>query len=172
VAGIYVDDEPPVNVMQPVPAWRAASWNLPLLFGMAAVLVLTVLTWPVAVLVRRRYGQRFALSGRRALVHRLAKATAIIDLAALGALALLVSSFSRGLEAFNTPLDPLIRIAQLLCLVGAVGAIAGVWNAVLVLRDRDRSWWVKAGNLLLAAACIAFAWFTFSLQLVTLSLNY
>lgn len=166
-------DAPPVSVMQPVPGWFNSAWNLPLLFATLAVLILNAVLWPVRALVRRRYGHRFELTGRRALVYRLAHATAIIDLAAVVAYVMVLSAFFRGgLANLDTPLDPLIRLAQMICLVGVAGAIAAVWNAVAVWTDRGCGWWTRLSETLLALACVAFAWFVLILHLVTTSLNY
>ena len=50
--------------------WQTPAVFLPLLFGSLAVLLLTVLAWPVSALVRRHYGVRYALSGQDARAHR------------------------------------------------------------------------------------------------------
>ena len=73
---------------------------------------------------------------------------------------------------FDDPLDLWLRLLQLLCLLGAVGAALGVWNAARVWVDSTRSWWAKTSVTATALALLAFVWFTLSLQLVTASLNY
>ena len=56
-------DIPLVMALQPVPGWASAAWNLPLFYAMCAVFLLTLVLWPVQVLVRRRYGRGHELHG-------------------------------------------------------------------------------------------------------------
>jgi len=168
IVSVASDQLPAILVFQPVPFWALASWNLPLLIGMAVVMLATLLLWPVQVIVRRHFGRRFALTGRRALLYRLARGTVIAGLLGLAAYGLAFSRFDSG----NDPSDSLLRVAQLLCLVGAIGAPASVWNAVAVWTDRAADWWAKVSALLVMLACLAFVWFVVVLRLVTLELNY
>jgi hypothetical protein len=52
-----IDSEDPISVLQPVPFLRSAALNLTVLLASLAILVLAVVLWPIAVLVRRRYGR-------------------------------------------------------------------------------------------------------------------
>jgi CubicO group peptidase (beta-lactamase class C family) len=167
------DDDAAIIVNQPVPGWANSSWNLPLLGAMVAVLLATVVLWPIQAIVRWRHRQRFPLSGRTALLYRLVRATALVDLIVLGGFLMIVQSVSSGgLGIFDDPLDIWLRLLQLLCLLGVIGAGLAVWNAVRVWGERGRSWWAKTSVTLIAAACLAFVWFVVTLQLVSPSLNY
>jgi hypothetical protein len=136
------------------------------------VLALMVALWPVQVLVRRRYGQRFALAGRPAWLYRGVRVAAIVDLVALGGFVTIAQSANTNLGIFDDPLDLWLRLLQLLCLLGVAGAALAVWNAVEVYRDGARSWWAKTSATIIALALLSFVWFVVSLQLVTPSLNY
>jgi len=167
------DDDGAIIVSQPVPGWADSSWNMPLLGAMVAVLLATVLLWPIQAIVRWRHGERFALSGRTAMLYRLVRVTALIDLIVLGGFLMIVQSVSSGgLGVFDDPLDIWLRLLQLLCVLGVIGAGLAVWNAVRVWGERGRSWWARTSVTLIAAACLAFVWFVITLQLVTPSLNY
>ena len=166
------DDLAAIMLFQPTPFASSSSWNLPLLMGMVGVLAATLLLWPVQVLVRRRYGQRFALSGRTAMLYRAVRVTALIDLLALGGFFAVAQATSTNLALFDDPLDLWLRVLQLLCLLGVVGAGLAVWNAFRVWTEGGRSWWAKASVTVTTLALLAFVWFVVSLQLVTPSLNY
>jgi hypothetical protein len=166
------DSEKAVSAFQPVPAWASASWNKPLLFVMIGILLVTVLLWPIQALVRRRYGQRFPLQGRRAMLYRVVRGVAIVDLLALAAYAFVLSRLSAGIANLDDPINGPLRLAQLLCLVGALGAIPAVWNLVVAWSDRAASWWAKMSTALIAIACLAFVWFVVTLHLVSASTQF
>jgi CubicO group peptidase (beta-lactamase class C family) len=166
------DELPAVMVLQPVPGWASAGWNMPLLSIMIGVLLLTVLLWPVAALVRRHYGRPFPLAGGEARIYRLTRVAALVDLLALLAYVLIASLISSLTIAADVGADPLIRIAQGLCLLGIIGAIISLWNAFLAWTRKGRSRWAKISATVIAFACVAFVWFVLTLRLVTPSLNY
>jgi len=166
------DDLAAIEVFQPVPFASNASWNLPLLFGMVGVFLAMLVLWPIQALVRRRYGQRFPLAGRDALLYRTARITALIDLVVLVSFLLIVQSAGTNISVFDDSLDIWLRLLQLLCLLGIVGAGLSVWNAVRVWTDAGRSWWAKTSVTATMVALLAFVWFVVSLQFITASLNY
>lgn len=173
VAAFTTDDFPPVFVFQPVPASIAASWNLPLLGLTVLVLVLTVLAWPIGVLIRRRYGQGFTLSGRAAWLHRLAKAGAVLDLMLLfGWAQFITKAFGTDVSLLDDVSDPFLRILQVLGLLAIAAAIVGGWNAVVTVRSAERARGAKVWSCVLAAALVAIVWFLLSLDLITPSLSY
>ena len=124
------------------------------------------------ILVRRRYGQSFPHSGQRARVYRLVRGVAIVDLLGLLAYAYLISQLSAGIGNLDDNLNLPLRIAQLLCLVGALGSLVALWNVATVWGDRAASWWAKLYSVILAIACLAYAWFVFSLHLVSASTQF
>jgi CubicO group peptidase (beta-lactamase class C family) len=172
VVHFAMDDLGAIMVFQPVPGWASAGWNLPLLMAMIAVLLATVVLWPIQVLVRRSHGERFPLSGRTATLYRAVRVTALIDLLALGGFLTIASSLQGNLAMFDDGLDIWLRVLQLLCLIGVIGAGLAVWNAVRVWGERGRSWWAKVSVTVIAAACLAFVWFVITLQLITPAMNY
>jgi CubicO group peptidase (beta-lactamase class C family) len=172
VVNFATDDEPPVNVMQRVPAWASAAWNKPLLYFTVATLLITILLWPIQVLVRRRYGGSFALNGRRALLYRLVRGVALVDLLGFAAYGFVISRLSAGIANLDDPINGPLRLAQFLCLLGVIGALVAVWNLVTVWADRTASWWAKASSALITIACLAFAWFVFTMHLVSTTTQF
>ncbi|MEO8115116.1 MAG: hypothetical protein ABI655_12080, partial [Phenylobacterium sp.] len=166
------DDLAAIMLFQPVPFAASSSWNLPLLFGMVGVLLATFLLWPIQAIVRRRHDRPFPLAGRSAMLYRAVRVTALIDLLTLAGFFAIVQSTSTNLALFDDGLDIWLRLLQVLCLLGVVGAGLAVWNAARVWADDGRSWWAKVSVSVNAAALLAFVWFVVSLQLVTPSLNY
>ena len=160
------------SVLQPVPFAMDASWNVPLLIGMVVVLLLTVALWPVQAMIRRRHGLTFPLGGTTAMLYRVTRAAALIDLAALGGYFTIAQMANTNLAIFDDPLDIWLRLLQLLCVLGVVGAVLAVWNMLRVWGERGRSWWARLSVTLTTLALTAFVWFVIILQLVTANLNY
>jgi len=172
VVNFTSDVLPPVMVLQPVPGSASAAWNMPLLYVMIGVLLLTVLLWPVAAIVRSHYGRPFPLVGCEARLYRLTRAAALVDLLALLAYVVLISLLSNGILAADVAADPFIRVAQGLCLLGVIGTVIALWNASLAWTRKGRGRWAKISAMLIALACVAFVWFVITLKLVTPGLNY
>jgi CubicO group peptidase (beta-lactamase class C family) len=172
VTGFGEDDLAAIMVFQPVPFAANAAWSLPLLGGMVGVMLLMLALWPIQAMVRRRYGRAFPLSGRSAQLYRAMRLTALVDLLALGGFVAIAQAAGAKLALFDDPLDIWLRLLQLLCLLGVVGAGLSVWNAVRVWTEGGRSWWAKVSVSVTTLALLAFVWFVISLQLVTPRLNY
>ena len=172
VVALTTDDLPQVAVLQPVPpSWRM-KWRMPGLALSLAVLFAFVFTWPVAALARRAYGQRFALAGRAAMLHRAARATALLDLAFVLAWVGTFVSVGSDISRANASLDPVLRAEQVLGVLGLIGLVFVVWNLVEVWRGKDRSWWAKTASLLLLLACLFVDWTLFDVHAFNLSLAY
>ncbi|WP_372783190.1 serine hydrolase domain-containing protein [Phenylobacterium sp.] len=172
VTGFGEDDLAAIMVFQPVPFAASSAWNVPLLIGMCGVLLAMLALWPVQALVRRRYGQSFPLSGRTAMLYRAVRVAGLLDLLALAGYVGIAQAASTKIYLFDDALDIWLRLLQLVCLLGVIGAGLSVWNAVRVWTEAGRSWWAKTSVTGIMLALLAFVWFVVSLQLVSPGLNY
>jgi hypothetical protein len=163
--------EDQAGALLPVPGWRSAAWNVPLLGGTVITLIAAALTWPVAAAVRRRY--EIALpEAERTWARRLTMVVVAIDLAFIaGWLALLAQLATGHAEVFVPGLDRWIRLLQLVGVLGAVGAAAGVWHAAEAWSQSGR-WMPKLARSALALAAIAIGWFSFAFHLITPRVRY
>ena len=117
-------------------------------------------------------GSSFALIGlSSAWLYRAVRLTALIDLIALAGFVGIAQAASVKLGLFDDPLDVWLRLLQLLCLLGVVGAGLSVWNAARVWRESGRSWWAKTSVSVTALALVASSGSCVSLQLVTARLK-
>jgi CubicO group peptidase (beta-lactamase class C family) len=158
-------------VLLPVPYWYSAALNLPLLAFAAAVLVLQTLLWPVAALVRRRYGQRLALQGHDGRAFRLTRIAAAVGAAYLLGWVILGIAIAAGAISFDAGIDPWIRAIQLVGLLIVPGLAVAVWNAWLRCTEH-RAWWLTAWSILIPLALLALLWFSFAFHAICLSLSY
>jgi hypothetical protein len=104
-------------------------------------------------------------------LHRLVRAAAIVDLLAFATYGYIISQLS-NISFFDSGVDPWLRLAQALCVLGVVGAGIAVANLVEVWREKGVSWWGRVSSLAIAVACLAFVWFALSLHLIAASTQF
>ena len=172
VRWVGTDMAPPILVLQPVPFWRLAKFNDALLAAAGTMLALTALFWPVKAVLRWRYDRPFDLVGRGAILYRLTRIVAVIDVTLLAGWGAFLLMGQAHLAVFDAPNDRYLRVLQILGVLALVGAIVPALEFVTALRDPQRPWWTKATDGLVALAALSVVWFVLSLDLITLSLNY
>ena len=166
------DEISPFMMFRPTPAWRSAAWLSPLAGASVAILVLTVILWPVAALVRRRYGARFPLEGAEATSHRWTRLAALAVVILLGAWAWQVQRMLSDVSALTSKSEPALWALQLLGLVVFFGA-AGVtlWNARLAWTGKRR-WTGKIWSTALAVACVSLLYTALVFKLIAFDVNF
>jgi hypothetical protein len=153
-----------VNLRVPTP-WSAAL-HVPMVGLAILALLLTVLSWPVAALVRRRYGQTLQLAGREGRAHRWTRVAALLGmLYMLGWFVVLAADLASTVGA-----EPWIRLIQLVGLLCVAGAAVAVWNAWLTWGG-NRGGGAKLWSLVLALALVYLAWFSFAFHLISVRVN-
>jgi CubicO group peptidase (beta-lactamase class C family) len=172
VSSFTTDEYPPILIEQRATFWHSASWNLPLFYAMAVMLALTVVFWPVKALLRWRYKRPLGLSGYPRLAYRWARVAALVDIACLAGWGTFLALGSSDLSNFGTRSDSVLTILQSLTGIGVFLTIAPFWELRVAFADAARPWWTKATDVLLAVACVSFAWFAFSLHILNFSGNY
>ena len=161
-----------IMVFQRAAWWQAPAVFLTLLVGSLAVLLLTVVAWPVSALVRRHYRVRYPLSGTDARAHRWIRIASLAVLVSIGAMIGMVFAMMSDLSMMSPDKDGMVvALRSITTLVLPVGAAIALWNAWTVLRSR-RSWWAKAWSIVLAAACLALLWIAIATHLVGFTANY
>jgi CubicO group peptidase (beta-lactamase class C family) len=160
-----------IEVFVPVPASRSSAWIMPVLLVALGSLLLTVIAWPAAALIRRRYRAALGLTGREAVAYRLVRAAALVDLVFLLGWGVLIQTGLSDLVVFDGRADVWFSLLHLLGLLGALGAVGALWNAWLALQGA-RHWRSKIWNIVLAVACLAITWFAFTFNLISFSIRY
>jgi CubicO group peptidase (beta-lactamase class C family) len=162
-----------VIVFDRAPPSISAAWLLPAVGAAVVVLLATVIAWPVAALIRRRYGAPLSLHGRRRVAERTARLAALVLLLAVAGwssvLALLFSH--NGFEALAQS-DALLLFVQALTVLGTCGGLpAAGYQAVVVWRG-NAGWFAKLWSVLLVASFIVLLWFAAAGHLLKLSTLY
>jgi hypothetical protein len=160
-----------IQVFLPVPASKSSAWIIPVMLLSASCLLLTVITWSVAALIRRRQKLSLGLTAQQALARRLVVAAAIVNLIFLIGWAVLVQSGLSDLAIFDGRADVWFVVLQLLGCMALIGAGAAIWNAWLWARA-DRRWRSKAWSVAVAASCVAIPLIALTLNLIKLKVYY
>jgi len=191
----------PFMVFERANLLRRKGFNQFLLFTSVGIMVLAIVLWPVAAIVRKHYGRRLSLApvGRR--LRLIVRITCLINLVfTAGFVGLLAASNDPG--KFNDSLDPKLHLLQIIGVLGALGAIAALYNAVRIWlrvsstppltiaaaasgeggsggqavaapRVPQRPWfWTGVFETAIALACLAFIWLAVYWNLLNFKLSY
>ncbi len=198
---LYASIDFPFMIFQRVGWLQGKPFNYFVLGASVLVMLFTLVLWPVAALIRRHYGRKLVLTRQERGLRIAVRLICIADLVFIIALAGLLSSRSAP-GALNSHVDPWIHLIQVVGLIGAIGALVAIYNAVYVSRPGPSpsriaiaqaspsvsegsaasvplsstgrfDWiWRELSAALIALACIGLAWFFFYWNLLNFNLNY
>ena len=166
------DDYAPIIFFERAPAAKSGAWLLPAAGASLMILVLTVLFWPIAALVRRHYRKPLPFTGREARAYRLARVGALASSVSIGSWGGLSVAMLQDLELMTPSLDPWLMVLHVL---GTLGVFAGLALALWHLRvvwTSKRKWLVKVWSVVLVLATAVLLWLAIAFHLVGLSVNY
>ena len=173
IAAFANDEDSPSGLYQAVLAAQSARWLVPVSGVALLVILLTVLAWPVAALVRRRYGVRLTLTRVQIAARRLNCLFGLLALAAAAGWFWVLSLLIPPTGIFLLDTHALgIHLVQLLSVVGLPGGvIAALFALFITLRTASPSWH-RLWAVLLVLAFAALAWTAWVCQLLNFGLNF
>ena len=155
----------PFTVYDRVPWYKNGSWLMPLLYASLVAMLLTVLLWPTAWFVRRRFGAPLELERKQLLSHRAVRIADAATLAVLIGWLTFVSVMLKDLEN-SSGAGTLILILQLASLIVFVGGfLVALWNAWLVWKGKRR-WPAKTWSIVLVIASLTVLWVALTFHLI------
>jgi CubicO group peptidase (beta-lactamase class C family) len=170
-----------VREMLPFPAiyegqrvpWYATKTFVGVVIGGSLLLaLLTVLLWPVAVLIRKRYQRPlFAVTSDRVL-YFLARIVCLGEV--LFILAPMIA-FSQGIEhivIFGDAINPWLQALHIFGWLLVAGVVLLIISAVRFVRLPEHGLWFRAHAILLAIGGVAFAVFIWQYHLLDTSLKF
>jgi CubicO group peptidase (beta-lactamase class C family) len=162
----------PFMVFDRVPWYADGGWLKPLLFASFGALLLTVLVWPAAAIVRRRYHAPLALDADSLSAYRWSRIGSLAIVAALCVWGLFIVLILNDTGTLGGRLDPLLIFAQLLSIVGFWGGLAlMLWNLAVVWRGQRR-WPARLWSIVLVIAALTTLWVGLEFRLLHLGTNY
>lgn len=169
------EKESPAFVYTPTPAWRDATWLAPALATSMAVLLLTVLAWPIDTYLKRRYGGGMppaSISPGASFRH--------VRIAAVATVGLLISwvallAFMFATFNISSNLEPVILLLHLCSIVVfPLALLAGLWNLGQLLKagSTRSGWFLHAWNILLIPAFSITLWTAIVCNLIGLERTF
>lgn len=147
------------------------SFNYFILAFSLSVIVLTLLAWPIAVIIRKHYTKQLVLTQNE---KRLRMVVYLVCLSIGGyVLGMLVfASMLSDFSMLSERSDLWLRILQVIALVAIFGSLAVIYNCIRCWRDKQKWFWSKIWNTFLALACVGFSWFIYYWNLLDFHLKY
>jgi hypothetical protein len=162
----------PFMVFDKVPWYQQTWFNLTVVIGSLAILLLFLLLWPLNYFLRRHYGKKLELSPGQRRLRLLARIGAVLNLAFAVAFALLFTSAMKNIGMMTPKLDPKIHLIQIVGILGVLATIAAALNAWRSWTNSSEWFWGRLGNWLVAVAFLGFTWFAVHFNLLNMSLHY
>ncbi len=136
------------------------------------IMLLTLVLWPVAWFVRRHYGHKLELAPIERRLRLAVRIVFVLVLFFLAAMTGLVVYASTHLEFLSDRGNTWFHLAQAIGVLGAIGTLVVLYNAIQSWRSREKRIWSKLQATILALACLGFIWFAFAGNLLHFSSNY
>lgn len=156
VVRFSIDAISPFTVFDRAPWWRSTAWLSPAVSVALGALLLTVLVWPTAAIVRQRCRVPLQLSGQSLLAHRAVRTAALLAvLVPAGWIMIIQSQLS---FTSSGPLTAELLVMYTLGLVAFLGGLGlAIWNASTVWRDQ-RGWFPKTWSVVLVLSFLVLLW--------------
>jgi hypothetical protein len=161
----------PFTVYDRAPWYKDTAWLMPLLYVSLGAMLLTVLLWPIAWIVRRRFGQPLQLERNAIRAHRLIRIADLATLLVLIGWGVFLTVMLGDLEN-ATGADPwiwLLQIAGFLVFIG--GFVIALWHLWIVWKG-ERRWPAKLWSVVLAIASGTVLWIALAFHLIDFGTNF
>jgi len=136
------------------------------------LMLLTLILWPVAWFVRRHFGRKLELTPKERWLRLGVRIVFLLDLIFVVSLFSLVAYGSTHLELFSDRGAKWFYLVQFIGVLGAIGTIVVLLNAVFAWMSKQRTIWARLRATVLLLACLGVLWFCFAGNLLHFSSTY
>ena len=162
----------PVFIFQRVGLGQNRKVLLPVVVVSLALMALTLLLWPVAALVRRHYRHPLELTPQQRRIRLAVKIVVALDILFVAGILGIVLYGLTNIAAFNDGLNKWIYLAQFIGVLGAVGTVVVLYDAINAWLSKNRTIWYKLNATILTLACLGLLWFVFVGNLLRFTSKY
>lgn len=136
------------------------------------IMLLTLVLWPVAWFVRRHYRHKLELTPIERRLRLAVRIVFVLDLLFIAAMTGLLVYASTHLEFLSDRGNTWFHLAQVIGIVGAIGTLVVLYNAIQSWRNRQKRIWGKIQATLFVLVCLGFLWFAFAGSLLRIRSNF
>jgi len=162
----------PFFIGQRVGVLENSKLIVPVILFSLGIMLLTLLLWPITWFVRRHYGHRLDLTGMEWLLRVLVR----IDFLLIVVFAIsIIGLVTYGLEhlwVFSDAGNKYFLITQIIGIVGAVGTLVVLLNAIQTWTSKRTRIWMKLQATIFVLACLGFLWFALAGNLLRYTSHY
>lgn len=162
----------PFMIFQRAGFWENGKILLPVLGISLLIMLLTLVLTPIAWLVRWHYGHKLELTPTEKLLRIGVWAVFAFNLIFIAAMLGLLTYGLTHLDFLNDRANKWFYLVQAIGVLGVVGALVVLFNAVYAWINKRNRIWGKLGATILALACLGFLWFVFAANLLSFSSTY
>jgi hypothetical protein len=153
----------PIQMGQRVTGFANKKVLLPVLVVSLGLLAMTLVLWPAAVIIRKRYGRPLLANGVDRMLYVLSRLVCLLEIVFVLLIVLPLSLADKNIAFIGDGINPWLTTAHVLGWLAALGlGVLGV-AAVRFWRVPALGWWARVHATLLlisSAIFIAFAWWT------------
>ncbi len=147
------------------------SFNYFILGFSLSVIVLTLLAWPLAAIIRKHYTKPIELEPRAKRLRIGVHLVCLNIVVYIVGLLAFVSTLS-DVSVLSERSDLWLRMLQVIGLVAGLGSLVVIYNSIRCWTDKQRWLWSKIWSILQAFACMGFFWFISHWNLLNFHLKY
>ena len=162
----------PIQLAQRVTGLANKKVLVPILAVSGAVIVLTLLLWPIAAIVRRHYGRPLFRSGTDRLLYVASRFVCLLQVVFVILILFPLSMADKNIAFLGDGLDPWLRTAHVLGWIAAAGLIVIGFAAIKSWRTPGLGWWARVHATLLLLASAVFISFAAWTHLLSPSLRF
>ena len=156
----------PFEVGQRTPVLKNGRLNLGMLLFALSVFVVTLLSWPVAAMLRKHYGAALSLAAGLRRLRWLMRITAFASLLFLGLKANVFASIQSDIAAFSSSAGGYTYFLQLIGFLSVLGLPIAIVYSVGSWREKSLWFWTKTWNTLVLLAFAAYTGFLLNWHLL------
>ena len=145
---------------------------VPVLLISLGLMALALLLWPVAAIARKHYQRPLDLTPQQRRLRIGVKIVLALDILFVAGVAGTVLYGLTNIAAFNSALDKWIYLAQFIGVLGAIGTLVVLYDAINAWLSTNRTIWYKLNATLLTLACFGLLWFSLAGHLFHFTSKY
>lgn len=135
------------------------------------LMLITLILWPIAWIVRRRYGSKLELTPRELQLRIASRIVFALNIIFIASLVGLMTYGLTHLEVFSDRATIWFWLIQGVGILASAGILIVFLNAVFAWK-RSKYFWVKIHATLMVLACLGVLWFAFAGNLLRFSSTY
>ena len=162
----------PFMIYHRIGLWENGSLMLIVAGISLFVMLLTLVLWFVAWLVRRHYGHKLELTPWEWRLHLLVRIVFAINLIFITAFLVFGARASSHFELLSDAGNNWLRLIQMVGVLGAIGTLIVFANTVHAWISKRYRIWGKLQATVFALACLGFLWLVFAGRLIYFSSNF